>query len=106
MARGPGRPGGGAAPAREPGARRCRGGPRAGPLLADERLGTELVETLQVYFDAGENMRETARRLHLANRTVAYRLEKIEALLGGPLDDERRRRVAVALMVARLNASG
>ena len=60
----------------------------------------------RVYFDAGENMRETARRLHLANRTVAYRLEKIEALLGGPLDDERRRRVAVALMVARLNASG
>jgi sugar diacid utilization regulator len=25
-------------------------------------------------------MRETARRLHLANRTVAYRLERIEAL--------------------------
>jgi DNA-binding PucR family transcriptional regulator len=76
-----------------------------GLLLADERLGTELVETLQVYFDAGENMRETARRLHLANRTVAYRLEKIEALLGGPLDDARRRRVAVALMVARLRST-
>ena len=55
-----------------------------GPLLADERLGAELVETLQVYFDAGENMRETARRLHLANRTVAYRLAWIEAPLGGP----------------------
>ena len=73
-----------------------------GPLLADERLGSELVETLQVYFDSGENMRETARRLHLANRTVAYRLEKIEALLGGPLDDASRRRLAVALLVRRL----
>jgi hypothetical protein len=73
-----------------------------GPLVADERLGSELVETLQVYFDAGENMRETARRLHLANRTVAYRLEKIEALLGGPLDDASRRRLAVALLVRRL----
>ncbi len=73
-----------------------------GPLLADERLGPELVETLQVYFDAGENMRETARRLHLANRTVAYRLEKIETLLGGPLDGSSRRRVSVALLVRRL----
>ena len=73
-----------------------------GPLLADERLGTELIETLQVYFDAGENMREAARRLHLANRTVAYRLEKIEGLLGGPLDDASRRRLAVALLVRRL----
>ena len=74
-----------------------------GPLLADERLGAELVETLQVYFDSGENMREAARRLHLANRTVAYRLEKIEGLLGGPLDDASRRRLAVALLVRRLH---
>ncbi len=77
-----------------------------GPLLADERLGPELVETLQVYFDAGENMRETARRLHLANRTVAYRLEKVETLLGGPLDDASRRRLAVALLVRRLQGGG
>jgi hypothetical protein len=73
-----------------------------GPLLADERLGEELIETLQVYFDSGENMRETARRMHLANRTVAYRLERIESLLGGPLDGELRRRLSVALLVRRL----
>jgi DNA-binding PucR family transcriptional regulator len=77
-------------------------GHELGPLLADERLGPELVETLQVYFDSGENMREAARRLHLANRTVAYRLEKIESLLGGPLDDASRRKLAVALLVRRL----
>jgi PucR C-terminal helix-turn-helix domain len=77
-----------------------------GPLLADERLGPELIETLQVYFDAGENMREAARRLHLANRTVAYRLEKIEGLLGGPLDDASRRRLVVALLVRRLHQGG
>ena len=77
-----------------------------GPLLADDRLGPELIETLQVYFDAGENMREAARRLHLANRTVAYRLEKIEGLLGGPLDDASRRRLAVALLVRRLQGGG
>jgi hypothetical protein len=77
-----------------------------GPLLRDERLGAELVETLQVYFDSGENMRETARRLHLANRTVAYRLARIETLLGAPLDDAVRRRLAVALLVRRLQQGG
>ena len=73
-----------------------------GPLLRDERLGAELVETPQIYFDSGENMRETARRLHLANRTVAYRLARIEALLGAPIGDAARRRLAVALLVRRL----
>ena len=73
-----------------------------GPLLADARMGAELIETLDVYFEAGENMREAARRLHLANRTVAYRLERIETLLGGPLDGTRRERLVVALMARRL----
>jgi DNA-binding PucR family transcriptional regulator len=73
-----------------------------GPLLADLRMGEELVETLVVYFDAGENMREAARRLHLANRTVAYRLERIESLLGGPLDGARRERLVVALLARRV----
>ena len=73
-----------------------------GPLLADARMGEELVETLRVYFDAGENMRETARRLHLANRTVAYRLQRIESLLGGPLDGSRRERLVVALLARRV----
>jgi hypothetical protein len=73
-----------------------------GPLLADERMGGELVETLQAYFDAGENMREAARRLNLATRTVAYRLEKIEALLGEPIGPETRRRLSIALTVQRL----
>ncbi len=73
-----------------------------GPLLADARMGAELVETLEVYFDAGENMREAARRLHLANWTVAYRLERIESLLGGRLDGPRRERLVVALLARRV----
>jgi hypothetical protein len=73
-----------------------------GPILADARMGTELVETLRVYFDSGENMRETARRLHLANRTVAYRLERIEALLGHPIGAESRQRLVVALIAHRI----
>ncbi len=73
-----------------------------GPLLADQRMGEELVGTLQVYFDTGENMRAAARRLHIANRTVAYRLERIVALLGHPLDGPSRQRLVVALLAHRI----
>jgi hypothetical protein len=73
-----------------------------GPLLADPRLGDELVETLRVYLESGQNMRATARRLHLANRTIAYRLERIEKLLGRPLEGPIVERLAVALMAYRI----
>ncbi len=65
-------------------------------------MGEELVETLQVYFDAGGNRRETARRLHLADRTVAYRLERAEDLFGHGFDGEAGRRLNVALTLRRL----
>jgi hypothetical protein len=73
-----------------------------GPILTDTRMGGELIETLRVYFDAGENMREAARRLHLANRTVAYRLARVESLLGGRLDGRRRERLVLALLARRM----
>ncbi len=77
-------------------------GRELGALLADPRMGEELVETLQVYVDAGGNRRETARRLHLADRTVAYRLERAEQLLGHGIDGELGRRLNVALTLRRL----
>jgi hypothetical protein len=49
-------------------------------------MGPDLLETLEVYLDSGQNMREAGRRLHLAPRTVAYRLDRIASLLGHPLD--------------------
>ena len=75
-----------------------------GPLLADDRFGEELIETLQAYFDTGENVTAAARRLHFATRTVAYRLEKIENILGHPLDAQAGRRLSIALMVHRLRS--
>lgn len=72
-----------------------------GALLDVPRMGDELVETLRVFFEAGENMRETARRMHLASRTVAYRLERIEEVLGRPIDGEIRPRLSVALLAYR-----
>jgi PucR C-terminal helix-turn-helix domain len=77
-----------------------------GPLLADPRMGDELVETLQAYFDVGGNRRATARRLHLADRTVAYRLERAQDLLGHGFDGEAGRRLNVALTLRRLTSRG
>jgi hypothetical protein len=74
-----------------------------GPLLADERMGDELIETLEVHLASRQNIRETARRLHLASRTVAYRLERIESLLGTSLDGEGGVRIAAALMALRVS---
>jgi hypothetical protein len=76
-----------------------------GPLLSDKRMGEELIETVQVFFDVGENRRETARRMHLADRTVAYRLDRAEELLGHGLEGEPGRRLNVALTLRRLQDS-
>ena len=79
-----------------------------GPLLSDARMGEELVETLEVYLGSKQNIREAARRLHLAPRTVAYRLERIEMLLGQELEGEVTLRLGAALMARRVDrqASG
>ena len=74
-----------------------------GPLLADPRMGEELVETLEVYLGSRQNIREAARRLHLAPRTVAYRLERIETLLGHDLDGDAAVRAGAALLALRMS---
>ena len=73
-----------------------------GPLLADERMGEELIETLEVYLGSRQNIRETARRLHLAPRTVAYRLERIETLLGEELEGEASIRLSAAVLALKV----
>ena len=77
-----------------------------GAILADGRMGTDLIETLEVFFDSGQNMRETGRRLHLAPRTVAYRLERIGRLIGRPLDGPTLRRLSVAVFAYRMRQPG
>jgi hypothetical protein len=72
-----------------------------GPLLAASRAAG-LVETLETYLGERENVRATARRLGVASRTVTYRLERIERLLGGRLDADRRLRLATVLYARRL----
>ncbi|HKF84307.1 MAG TPA: helix-turn-helix domain-containing protein [Candidatus Limnocylindrales bacterium] len=72
-----------------------------GPLVTAPRGGT-LVDTLEAYLAERENVRAAARRLGIAPRTVAYRLERIERLLGGRLDADRRLRLATTLFARRV----
>ncbi len=74
-----------------------------GPLLADTRMGEELIETLEVYLGSRQNIREAARRLHLAPRTVAYRLERIHTLLGTELEGDVAMRLSAALLALRVS---
>ena len=59
-----------------------------GPLLTyDESNESELVRSLQVYFDANRSWQEGSRRLGIHKQTLVYRLKKIEEILGVDLRD-------------------
>jgi sugar diacid utilization regulator/putative methionine-R-sulfoxide reductase with GAF domain len=69
-----------------------------GPLLRyAETRHTPLVETLEVLSAQHWNRRAAARVLHLHVNSLAYRLQRIEALLGVSLEDAETR---VALSIA------
>ena len=72
------------------------------PLLAAPRNAELLVETLRTWLSAGQNIRRAARALDVAPRTVAYRLSRIEALLGVTLGSAPVGRLATALEIRRL----
>ena len=74
-----------------------------GPLLSAPRAAG-LVETIEAYLAERENVRAAARSLGVAPRTVAYRLQRVERILGGKLDADRRLRLATALFARRLLA--
>jgi purine catabolism regulator len=56
-------------------------------LIDDKRRGTELLETLEAYLDAGGNVQEAARRLFLHRNTVRQRLNQIETKCNVDLTD-------------------
>jgi purine catabolism regulator len=64
----------------------------------DDRHNGELVPTLDAYLRSNGNKNLTARALQLQRRSVYYRLDRIEQLISGSLDDpEVRVRLYVAL---------
>jgi len=67
------------------------------PLVAyDARTGADLVPTLRAYVESG-SIAETAERLFLHRNSVAYRLQRIQALSG---IDPRDRATRLVLLVA------
>ena len=75
-----------------------------GPLLDyDEKRGTELTRTLDVYLAAGCSTRRTAELLCVHHRTVSYRIARVTELTGLSLDDQEDRfRVQLACKILAL----
>jgi DNA-binding PucR family transcriptional regulator len=67
-----------------------------GPLLDDDKRRQILLQTLHLYADSNWNGASTAARLGVHERTIGYRIAKIEELLGHPLA-ARREEIGVAL---------
>lgn len=65
-----------------------------GELLAhDAGPGNPLLPTLRAYLAAGGNKARTAEALFVQRRTLYYRLERIDSLIGRSLDDPETRTV-------------
>lgn len=77
---------------------------RLGPLMDyDERRRTDLVGTLQAYFDAGNNHARAAADLHVHVNTLYQRFERIAQLIGSDWQEpENALQVHLALRILRL----
>lgn len=63
-----------------------------GPLLAyDRERNANLVPTLEAYFECGGNLKKVSERLYAHYNTVVYRVNRIEEITGGKLDDASHR---------------
>jgi purine catabolism regulator len=67
-----------------------------GPLLKHDAKATNpLLPTLRTYLSCDGNKSRAAQALFVQRRTLYYRLERIETLLGRPLDDADNRQALV-----------
>jgi sugar diacid utilization regulator len=74
-----------------------------GPLVAARGGPEALLSTLHEYFRSGCSTAETARRLHLSERAVTYRLQRVREFTGlAAGDPEHRLTLHVAVTGARL----
>jgi len=74
-----------------------------GPLQEhDRRHGTQLLQTLDAYYESRESARLTAERLFIHRNTLAYRLAKISEVLGSdPASQPHRFLLMLALALRR-----
>lgn len=76
-----------------------------GPLGEDSAAAARLRDTLAAYLAEGGSPTRAARRLGVHEKTIAYRVRRIEELLGHPVA-ERRAELDLALRVRGLHAAG
>ncbi len=75
-----------------------------GPLAEyDRRNKTEMLQTLEAYFDSNQTLQEAAHLLHVHPNTLKYRLGRIEQILDqDPFKGENQLRFYLATKMARL----
>jgi sugar diacid utilization regulator len=74
-----------------------------GPLVRARGGAEPLLATLEAYFATGGVATESAKRLHVAVRTVTYRLDRIRALSGyNPADPAHRFTLQAAVLGAKV----
>ncbi len=73
-----------------------------GQILGAPRNGEKLLRTVETYLAARQSLRAAARLLGVGVRTVSYRLERVEALIGRPLVGDVVVRLSTALFARRL----
>jgi DNA-binding PucR family transcriptional regulator len=76
------------------------------PLVAyDRKHKTDLLKTLRLYFDVGENVKEAAERLSVHRHTIFYRLNQIAQILKIDLHSSKDQLgVRAALAIRRMYA--
>jgi sugar diacid utilization regulator len=71
----------------------------------DDQYSTDLVGTLEAYFEQNCNMNATAAAIYAHRHTVAYRLERVKELCGlDPMQSEDRERLGLGLKAYRIIA--
>lgn len=76
-----------------------------GPLARDDETTRRLAATLRAYLDENCSRGRTAKRLHIHENTVAYRIRQAEEILGRSLD-KRTLELRAALALAELVTGG
>ena len=72
-------------------------------ITYDRNNDTELVKTLEAYFDANQNSQQTARDLFIHPKTLKYRLRRIEEIVGiDPFEGDRQLAFYLATKLTRL----
>ena len=69
----------------------------------DRRNKTQMIETLEVFFDTNQTLQEAAHALHIHPNTLKYRLGRIEQILGqDPFKGENQLRFYLATKMVKL----